>query len=385
MDTFEREQLRAISKSAVSLPNPGCAVARSIKAVVWCRSPLSQGLTRAVILDRALLQSIGDSVAASVIDSVNDSVRASAGYSVTDNVRFEVRDFILGNEWDHASLRQTVRAMVRNSRRPGWLDFEVEGGEDYMWDSVGTSVTYAVSASVRDEVATSVCDTLKTSAGGSVEYSVGASVYGAHEAGLIAYDLYFHDVLGLVGRADKLSGLSELAQSAGWALMHRDICWVSERHHILKRDERGRLHSLTGPAVAYQDGFAIHAVHGVRVPANVIDDPGRINVARIDNETNAEVRRIMIERYRQGEEVSGPAAFIRDAGGERLDHDESCGTLWRRDEPIVMVEVVNAPREPDGSFKRYWLRVPPTIGTAREAVAWTFDMPAEEYAPVKQT
>jgi hypothetical protein len=75
--------------------------------------------------------------------------------------------------------------------------------------------------------------------------------------------------------------------------------------------------------------------------------------------------------------------------GERLDHDEHYGTLWRRnipdDEPIVMIEVVNRTREPDGSFKRYWLRVWPTTQTAREAVAWTFNMPAEQYSPERET
>ena len=41
-------------------------------------------------------------------------------------------------------------------------------------------------------------------------------------------------------------------------------------------------------------------------------------------------RRIMIERYRVGEEVRGIAAYLRDSGGVRLDHDEVFGTLWRR-------------------------------------------------------
>jgi hypothetical protein len=42
----------------------------------------------------------------------------------------------------------------------------------------------------------------------------------------------------------------------------------------------------------------------------------------------------MIERYRHGEEVSGAAAYIRDAGGERLDRDEHYGTLWRRERKL---------------------------------------------------
>ena len=75
--------------------------------------------------------------------------------------------------------------------------------------------------------------------------------------------------------------------------------------------------------------------------------------------------------------------------GKRVDHDEKFGTLWRRelsdDEPIVMLEVVNATRERDGSSKHYWLRVPPTMTTAREAAAWTFDRAPEDYAPSIET
>jgi hypothetical protein len=97
----------------------------------------------------------------------------------------------------------------------------------------------------------------------------------------------------------------------------------------------------------------------------------------------------MIERYRHGEDVSGAAAYVRDSGAERLDSDERFGTLWRRnvpgDEPIVMIEVVNATPEPDGRRKRYWLRVPPGTQTAHEAVAWTFGLSARDYTPAIET
>jgi hypothetical protein len=149
-----------------------------------------------------------------------------------------------------------------------------------------------------------------------------------------------------------------------------------------------RLHHDTHAALE-SDIVNMYCWHGVMVPPFVILRPDRITIAGIDRVHNAEVRRAMIERYRHGEEIHGAAAFIRDGGGERLDHDERYGTLWRRnmpnDEPVVMIEVVNRTREPDGSFKRYWLRVPPNMPTAREAVAWTFNMPAEQYAPDKET
>jgi hypothetical protein len=157
---------------------------------------------------------------------------------------------------------------------------------------------------------------------------------------------------------------------------------------VVHHDRAGWLHDDRHAAVE-SDIEELYFWHGVRVPAFVVLRPDRITVAHIDREANAEVRRVMIERYRHGEEVHGPAAFIRDAGAVGLDHDERYGTLWRRnvpgDEPIVAVEVVNSTRAPDGSFKRYWLRVPPEMSTAREAVAWTFGLRATQYAPVKET
>lgn len=51
----------------------------------------------------------------------------------------------------------------------------------------------------------------------------------------------------------------------------------------------------------------------------------------------------------------------------------------------MMVEVVNATPEPSGECKDYWLRVPPGMRTAHEAVAWTWGKTEAEYNPVVQT
>jgi len=114
-------------------------------------------------------------------------------------------------------------------------------------------------------------------------------------------------------------------------------------------------------------------------------------------------RRIMIERYRVGEEVRGIAAYLRDSGGVRLDHDEVFGTLWRRsvagEEPLVMIEVVNNTPEPEGSYRHHFLRADPqlrpmhgdgTFGppqplTARNAVASSFGLTGPEYEPEVET
>jgi len=156
---------------------------------------------------------------------------------------------------------------------------------------------------------------------------------------------------------------------------------VSERHNILARDDRGRLHSISGPAVAYPDGWAIYAVHGVRVPERVVMAPESLAVTEIEAEQNAEVRRVMVERF-------GPERYILESGA-KLVHTDECGALYRKefkdDETLTMVHVVNSTPEPDGENKKYMLRVPPTVKTAREAVAWTFGKAANEYGPRKET
>ena len=77
-----------------------------------------------------------------------------------------------------------------------------------------------------------------------------------------------------------------------------------------------------------------------------------------------------------------------DAGAKVVASDRY-GKLLRQeldgDEPIVMVQVVNSTPEPDGHFKDYFIRVPPEIQTAHEAVAWSFGKTTKEYAPLIET
>jgi hypothetical protein len=81
---------------------------------------------------------------------------------------------------------------------------------------------------------------------------------------------------------------------------------------------------------------------------------------------------------------------------------EGTETIWNR--ALVAVQVTNSTAEPDGTFKKVWLRVPArgdrqglrvciraACGrdiswpprTAREAVAWTFRLCVDHYRPAK--
>lgn len=158
-----------------------------------------------------------------------------------------------------------------------------------------------------------------------------------------------------------------------------------------------RLHAEDGPAVQFGPNERVYAWHGIVVPEKVITNPEQITIKEIEDDSNIERRRVLIDRY-------GADRYMRDAGGKVVSVDD-WGKLWRlersrsRDEDIVMVEVINSSPEPDGTFKTYYLRVEPRLRpmmpdgqfgqpqemTPLNAIASTFGLRGEEYIPQKMT
>ena len=201
-----------------------------------------------------------------------------------------------------------------------------------------------------------------------------------------AWDCYLtasRDILGLrLPEHEKYSAWEECAKLGGFRIMHDEFCIVSDRPEILLVDDQNRPHCATGPSHRWRDGWSLYHVHGVRVDGWIIENPELITVEKIDAEQNAEVRRVMMEKY-------GLARYLDDSGAVLLDTDETSLAdpihLYRKeiqgDEPLVMLRMLNSTPEPDGSARTYTLRVPPDMTTALDAMAWTFGMTASQYRP----
>jgi uncharacterized protein DUF6745 len=198
-------------------------------------------------------------------------------------------------------------------------------------------------------------------------------------------------------------GFLALIERSGLFWIFDGICIAAERPSHINRDETGHLDCEVGPSIACRSGWSWWHWHGTEVWQALIEEPQRISVEAIERMPSPDLRRIMIERYRSGEEMQGIAAYLRDAGGIRLGQDEAFGALWRRSvtgqEPFLTVEVVNHTPEPDGSYKHYFLRVDPELRpilsdgqfgapqplTARNAVASSFGLRGKDYEPEIET
>lgn len=200
--------------------------------------------------------------------------------------------------------------------------------------------------------------------------------YGNHDAGWLGP----LDAATRFAGDECLAGLVELARSSGWWWPMRRAVVLSDRPARLERNEEGLLHCEDGAAAVYRDGWSLHAWHGVGVARWVIDQPDLVTPGMIGNQSDVSMKRVLLERY-------GYARYVQELGCEVQSDD--WGSLWRAstfdDEPLVMVHVLNATPEPDGSFKDYFLRVPPGVTSARQAVAWTFAATEDGYGPKVQT
>ena len=384
------------------------------KRIVWCGSPLSQGLTRAIVfgLKNAKVgtgDGVWDNVWNSVRDRVKDNVRANVGAnvwsniganagggvwndvranvwdSVGANVRVNVWDNIGADVWDSvgANVRDRVRdnigadvwdsvgANVRdnagaNVRANVWDSVGANVGAN-VWDSVGANVWDSVGANVRDNAGANVRANVRNSVRANVRNSVGDSAYGQHDANWLAFYDYFAQVCGLSEQVQKLAGLMEVSQSAGWWLPHANICWVSERHSALRRNEVGRLHGDDGPAVEYPDGWRIWALDGIRVDEQIVMRPGEQTLKQIDGESNADLRSIRISRF-------GWPRYLRESGAECLD--------TRDNELEGTIEALYATKSGERRLvatcptgRTFAMGVSPEVGTCEAAQKWLSPRP----------
>ncbi len=151
----------------------------------------------------------------------------------------------------------------------------------------------------------------------------------------------------------------------------------------MRFDTDGRLHNWDGrPAAEWPNGKGLYFWHGVEMTESAGRDPDAVTPSRVLGWTNVERRRVAIERI-------GLQCFMTSVGAQVVQEDDY-GRLWRTEREIdgehfVAVEVVNSTPEPDGSYKRYFLRVPPATRTARRGVAWSFGLTRKVYAPAVES
>ncbi|RWE46794.1 MAG: hypothetical protein EOS79_11430 [Mesorhizobium sp.] len=141
----------------------------------------------------------------------------------------------------------------------------------------------------------------------------------------------------------------------------------------MKRDDQNRLHCEDGPAIEYRDGFAIHAWHGTRIPAEWMTDKASLTAKVALTWQNIEQRRAAIE-------IVGWARILRELKAKVIDADgdPQIGTLVE-----VQLPDLDRParfcRVTCGTGREFAVGVPPETETALAAQAWMQGVPLVDF------
>lgn len=193
--------------------------------------------------------------------------------------------------------------------------------------------------------------------------------YGQHESYWIYTYGYYIDVLKVKvdEKAERgLAIMQRLCESSGFHYIFDKFAIICDRPSEIHLNENNELHNPDGPAVVYRDGYNnIYAINGHYIPAEsakkIIFHPETITIDDINSESNAEIARMLIEKYDMGRYLIETGAKILDVDALGLDGSatrtlvqDSKGLKW----------LIGS----DGSTKRtYNMSVPSEVMTCKEA------------------
>ncbi len=190
-----------------------------------------------------------------------------------------------------------------------------------------------------------------------------------------AFYLFGHEI-GVKYRAEDIALLQEwgrLSGSIGWWAPWDGICFVSDRPRVVKFDNERRLHSETGKAVEYSDGWGVSSWHGTRIPDEWLANKKSLSAKQALTWENIEQRRAALE-------IIGWHNVLRELKAKVVDEhpDPLCGAL-------VEVQLPDLDRKSRfihaqcGTKREFAIGVPPEMQTVVQAQAWLTGLPESEF------
>ena len=336
--------------------------------VIWLPCPISAALSvvcYAAIIQHRLIEKPGKSSAVDgamfiAVDSAVDSAVRSAVGNAVDSAVFSA----VGSAVDGA-VGNAVRSAVRSA--------------------VDSAVGSAVGNAVRSSVDSAVGNAVDSAVGNAVR-SAGYAFFGGslRNAGYSSLADYFNEVCAVAIDRNFL----EMTESAGFYWTLDDVCFVSDRPAQIHRDQAGRLHCETAPAIAYSGtDWGLYCWHGFTIPPShhwIIADKAKLSPDSIDAETNAELRRVMLEVYGFDRYFAERKAKVmrRDVDGN--GHARRLLSAKVGGDTIRVVEVLNGSLEPDGTRRKFLLGAMPGK-TPHEAIAASYGIAPQHYREAVRT
>lgn len=191
-----------------------------------------------------------------------------------------------------------------------------------------------------------------------------------------SYGTFYRDVCGLDIAPEALRAAEDVTE-CGWWWPHERYVIVGDRPTALHRDEEGRVHCETGPAMAWGPAEELHYWHGVRVPREWIEAPETVDAAEVLRSTDTEQRRAGCEAIGWGRIMALCPHTVIDR-----DEDPMVGTMYRVELPDdaggLLVEALCG----TGRTVYYWAH--PESTSAVDAAARSYGVSVEVYRKLER-
>lgn len=198
---------------------------------------------------------------------------------------------------------------------------------------------------------------------------VSACSFGQFDAGWLSFYDYLQSVFpSLESDIRPLHPFIELAQCSSWAHLEGEVAYVAAQPSEIHLDARGELHSLTGPAIAWPDGWGAYCVRGRLVPDAWVRDRDQLDVQRALTERNLEHRSILQQILGWGKVLAKLETKVVHDSGNKL-----VGQLLETQLDGERARFLRA----WCPANKHWvvIRVDPSIQTAQAASASTYPVP----------
>ena len=250
--------------------------------------------------------------------------------------------------------------------------------ESQVWSHVASHVASQVELQIKSQVKSQVASQVESQVASQVASAATNGYHGSLYAGWAAYISFLRDVCGWENAVLERFEIDEtLVRNCGWVWWHENILAVSDRPLSISRDAEGRLHSETGPSIAYRDGWQLHHWHGVSVPEEWL--------SRRDNLTpKIALTWENIEQRRAACEILGWSRILTELNAKTInkDGDPEIGELVEVELPEIGGKIGREKflRVQCGTKREFAIPVPPTMKTALEAQAWTWGLTEKTFA-----
>jgi len=349
---------------------------------IWCDSPATSLLAMHVIKSPQWAKAIGgleSSLRSSLRSSLWSSLRSSLWSSLGSSLESSLRSSLWSSLW--SSLESSLWSSLRSSL---WSSLWSSLGSS-LWSSLESSLRSSLWSSLGSSLRSSLWSSLGPSLWSSLESSLGSSLrsilneigyhwWGQHESYWIAFYLFCRDVVGVSYDPQKSRHLDlwrDVAQSCCWLWCFENYVICSERPTVVSMDERNVLHSETGPALAFADGWKVYAWRGTVVPGEWIESKATLDPSIALTDPS-------VERRRAAASIIGWDKVLGSISSRVIDEDADpqIGTLLEVDLPDAAGSKFLKVR--CGTGRTFVLPCPREMKTALEANAWTFALAPDE-------